>query len=290
MNGQTYIPKKYGKETINTFPYQEFGILGFGRNRIPIKSMDEFIDHSQDDDLHIECCKGLALSGYMQFGRTAGSFVPEEMSKYGDKNNWTELLHNIEKIDPDGRHREAIKEIADTLPSEEAQLVIFKYSVIALGAPVPWFFVLNLKLNDFHSKNKTGGEYSPVIKYFPKLRKYLDELPFKMIGRVVFFVSYPNSPVLIHRDAVVTEHKDHNLNLFFTGGDRSSFIWDEKKKEKIYLEKGSRSYFFNNRDYHGVDADPRVRYTLRIDGIFQDHLLDKLGLDDGYVWKWDYLK
>jgi hypothetical protein len=289
MRSQTYIPKHYGKETVYTFPYEEYGILGFGRDRVPIKSMDEYIDHSQDEDLHIECCKGLALAKNLQFGRTAGSFIPEEQSEH-KSNSWTELLHNIEEIDPDGKHRKAIEELAKISPSDEANLAIYKYSMFALGAMVPWFFVLNLKLNDFRTKNIKEGEWSPAIAHFPNLKKYLENLPFKFIGRVVFFTTYPNSPVLVHRDAIVTEHKDHNINLFFTGGDRSSFIWDEKKKEKIYLPPGSKSYFFNNRDYHGVDAEPRVRYTLRIDGVFEDWLCEELKLDDGYVWNWNYLK
>jgi hypothetical protein len=290
MRSQTYIPKNYGKETVYTFPYQEYGILGFGRDRVPIKSMDEYIDHSQDEDLHIECCKGLALAKNLQFGRTAGSFIPEEQSEHQGRNSWTELLHNIEEIDPTGKHRKAIEELSKITPSEDAQFAIYKYSMFALGAMVPWFFVLNLKLNDFRTKNLKEGEWSSAITYFPNLKKYLESLPFKFIGRVVFFTTYPNSSVLVHRDAIVTEHKDHNINLFFTGGDRSSFIWDEKEKEKIYLPSGSRSYFFNNRDYHGVDAEPRVRYTLRIDGVFEDWLCEELKLDNGYVWNWNYLK
>lgn len=290
MKSQNYIPKKCGEETIYTFPYQEYGILGFGRDRTPIKSMDEYIDHSQDEDLHIECCKGLALTKNLQFGRVRGSFVPEERAEYENKNSWTELLHNIEELDPTGKHRQAIEEISKITSEEDNQYAIYKYSMFALGAMVPWFFALPLKLNDFRTKNLKEGDWAPAIEHFPNLKKYLESLPFKFIGRVIFFVAYPNSPVLTHRDAIVTEHKDHNINLFFTGGERSSFIWDEKKKEKVYLEKGSRSYFFNNRDYHGVDADPKVRYTLRIDGVFEDWLCEELKLDNGYVWKWDYLK
>ena len=82
----------------------------------------------------------------------------------------------------------------------------------------------------------------------------------------------------------------HIINLFFSSGGRPSFIWNEVTKEKTYLDKDARSYFFNNRDYHGVDPEPVFRYTLRVDGTFTDELCDQLGLENGYTWKWDYEK
>ncbi len=30
----------------------------------------------------------------------------------------------------------------------------------------------------------------------------------------------------------------------------------------------ARAYWFNDADYHGVDAVPRFRYSVRVDGIF----------------------
>jgi hypothetical protein len=53
--------------------------------------------------------------------------------------------------------------------------------------------------------------------------------------------------------------------------------------EKIYLQERATGYFFNNRDYHGVDPEPNFRYTLRVDGVFEDWLQDELELDNGFV-------
>jgi hypothetical protein len=110
-------------------------------------------------------------------------------------------------------------------------------------------------------------------------------LPFKVVGRVLFFTTYPNAGVTAHRDYYVDSHKDQNINLFFAGGWRPSFIWDDIKNEKIYLESGATSYFFNNRDYHGVDPESAFRYTLRVDGVFEDWLQKELNLDNGWVYK-----
>ncbi len=45
----------------------------------------------------------------------------------------------------------------------------------------------------------------------------------------------------------------------------------------------TRAYFFNNRDYHGVEADPTFRYTLRVDGTFRQDVLDALDIPDGVL-------
>jgi hypothetical protein len=165
---------------------------------------------------------------------------------------------------------------------------IYKYAYFAMGAVIPWFFACYLKHGDFNNKTKQNENWTENAKYFPKLIEYIKTLPFKEVGRIMFFTAYPNAGVVTHRDSIVAEHKDHNINLFFDSGWRPSFIWDEKTKEKVYLPEGARSYYFNNRDYHGVDPEPVFRYTVRIDGTFTDEMCEKLGLEDGYTWKWSY--
>lgn len=290
----TNIPQKHTKTkiknfTIPSFPYQEYGIKGFGKNKIPIMSMDQYIDHSKDQILHIECCKGLALAKNYKMGMVYGSLPPEEISKFNGNNSWSEIIQEIEKHDPTGEHRLALEEVADCSPGEEI-MSMYKYTYFALGAVIPWFFALYLKKSNFANKTENNNDFTEDAKLFPNLLQYLNTLPFKSIGRVLFFTTYPNCGVVTHRDSIVDEHKDHNINLFFNGGWRPSFIWDEKNKQKIYLEKNSKSYFFNNRDYHGVDPEPLFRYTLRIDGTFTDELSYELGLEDGFTWKWDYEK
>jgi hypothetical protein len=279
-----------GKLTVPHFSYDEYGVRGVGKNRYPIISLDPYIDHSQDDALHIECCKGLALCSEMKMGMVYGAIPPEEVAKLGATGCWTETLEKLDILDPTGVHKKAILEIIEESPNDIRLLNVYKYCYFALGSVIPWFYACYLKTNSFKTKTEDTGKWTENVTYFPNLVKYLETLPFKTIGRVLFFTTYPNAGVAIHRDSVVEEHSDHNINLFFGGGWRPSFVWDEKKKEKIYLEKGARSYFFNNRDYHGVDPEPNYRYTLRIDGTFTDEFCEKLGLENGYTWKWDYEK
>lgn len=277
---QRHIPVEVGKHTLRTFKYEKYGIKGVGKYRQPIINMDEFIDHSMDEELHRECTIGLARSNEFKIGSFYGSIPPDQGT------SWTDLYRFLDEHDPTGFHKESIRQIMDTVPQGEWHQTLYKYAYFSMGAAIPWYFALYLKFSNFFEKG-TEGELTHSAQNFPKLMKYIETLPFKEVGRILFFTTFPNAGVTIHRDANVAEHKDHNINLFFTAG-RPSFIWDEVKNEKIYLDPSARSYFFNNRDYHGVDPEPVFRYTLRIDGTFTDELQEKLGMDNGFTWRWNY--
>ena len=265
---------------INHFNYEEIGTQGVGKNNIPIVNMDKYINHNLDEDLHIECCKGIALSEkYFKMGMFIGDLPPEEEKRLGTK-SWSRILKDTK----DEKHLKAIQQL---LEKNKTFRSAYLYCYFAMGATIPWFFGLYLMNNKFTQKTKSGIYNEEVMQHFPLLREYLKTLPFKVIGRVMFFCTYPGAGVAIHRDWPMEEHSDHNINIFFNDY-RPSFIWNEKKKEKIYLEKGAKSYFFNNRDYHGVDAETTFRYTLRIDGTFTDELCDELNLINGKTWCEDY--
>ena len=293
MNDQLNIPLSFNDVQFPSMDYEPIGIKGVGKNRLPIISMDQYIDHSQDEELHIECCKGLAqCQAVSPGGMYYGGIPPFEQERYNNKDSWDVMLRNLERYDPTGVHRQVINELLSVDDTEESKKgSVWRYAYYALGAVIPWFFTVHLKYSHFTNKvNANAGKWTPSAKYFPKVIKYVESLPFKNVGRILFFTTYPNSPIVTHRDSVVKEHSDHNINLFFTGGDRKSYIYDPVTEERVYLKEGTRSYFFNNRDYHGVDSTPVFRYTLRVDGIFTDELCEQLGLDDGMTWKWDYEK
>jgi len=291
------IDQKHKKLTLGNveFPsmdYEQHQIKGVGCNRYPIVNMDKFIDHSYDDILHLEVCKGLAKASHPVIGGGIyGGLPPEVTQNFNNNDSFDVMLRNLEKYDPTGHHLAIIEDLArESSSREEAMLHIGKYAYYALGAIIPWFFLLYLKKSTFNGKSSDSTSVTtPDSKHFPKLMEYTNSLPFKTIGRIVFFTTFPNCAVPTHRDSIVAEHKDHNINLFFSGA-RKSFVYDPLMKQKIYLDQSAKSYFFNNRDYHGVDAEPVFRYTLRIDGTFKDEVCEELGLINGYTWKWDYEK
>jgi len=284
---QKHLFTTIGNKNFTSFAYEEFGIKGVGKDRWPIINMDQYIDHSKDELLHQECCIGLAKSEKFKMGMFYGSTTPEELKNRGYSQSWSEVIRELDNYDPTGFHRQSIEKIVNECSDSNLMSTVYKYVYFAMGGIIPWFFALYLKNAGFFQKTKEG-QWTDEIKNFPILKEYIETLPFKEIGRVLFFTTYPGSGIVTHRDSIVAEHSDHNINLFFSAGSRPSFIWDEVKKTKVYLDSSARSYFFNNRDYHGVDPEPTFRYTLRIDGTFTDELQKKLGLIDGYTWKWDY--
>lgn len=284
---QNYDDLSFLGRPIYHFNYEEFGIQGVGKSKRPIVNMDNYISHDIDEELHNECTKGLAMcSKFYKTGIFTGDTTPEEEERLQGK-SWTRILKDIEKHDPTGIHRKAIQEIAQDPRCNHDMSAAYNYIYYAMDCVMPWFFGLYLKENSFFGKTE-GGTYTEAAEYFPKLIQYIETLPFKHVGRILFFTTFPNTGVTIHRDGPMQDHCDHNINLFFTSGSRKSFVWDEVKKEKVYLEQDARSYFFNNRDYHGVDPETSFRYTLRIDGTFTDELCEELGLENGYTWKETY--
>ena len=60
-------------------------------------------------------------------------------------------------------------------------------------------------------------------------------------------------------------------------GDKRLFLWDEDATKKTFVT--GRAYWFNDFDYHGVEAAPFFRYSLRVDGVFQPGFLEQLRRD-----------
>ena len=278
-------------ESFPHFAYKEIGIQGVGKEKKPFIVMDQFLGNIDLQALHSEAVQGLALSDVYVSGNFAGDITPEEEVNYGAK-TWMGMLYELQQNDPNHPHLIAINEMLEKLgPANRYKKMqaIFKYAHFAMGALVPWFFVCFIKQAPVAFKTHSGESLlTDNAKYFPKILEFVKTLPFKDVGRILFFCTYPNAGVPIHRDSVVTEHSDHSINFFLGQPTRPSFIFDEISKTKVYLPDGAQSYFFNNRDYHGVDKELGFKYTLRVDGTFTDEMCEKLGLENGYTWKKSY--
>ena len=147
-----------------------------------------------------------------------------------------------------------------------------------------WHSSLNLIETNYHvEQNYQAGRYTESAQYFPLLIKYIHTLPFKFIGRVIIFNSFPNCGAITHRDGYIHPHKHHQINLMFYKY-RPYFLWDNEKKKKEYLDINTKSFVFNDCDYHGIEGESEFRYTVRVDGRFEDWFLEELGLIDEYVW------
>ena len=277
MSEQKYL-KNSSSFNIDTFKYEERPLRGV-RGK-PFVSFNKYIVAEEIKDLEKSVNLGLAQCKKIESGFILGEVIPEE-KKYFSGPLEGEILLNIDKYDPTGYHQQIMK----NLDRQERR----KYMYFALGVTPPWFGTVYLRRNHFYTKTMASealSEWEEEAKYFPDLVKFIEGLKGKIfsdIGRVMFFITYPNTPVITHRDDIDVRHKDHFINIYFKGH-RRTFVWDSLTKKKHYLNPDITAFFFNNRDYHGVEAEPFFNYTLRIDGIFKKEIQDDLGLVDGYVF------
>jgi hypothetical protein len=279
---------KAGKINFPHFKYEPSPLCGVGKEHAPIVNMDPYINTSRNEELHLEICKGMALAKEQKVATYPGSVHISEREK--GKRSFTEILWELDKHDPTGVHRKIIEQLAgsnEAKPYYVDHPAIYRYMYYAMGADIAWYHTYYLRRQGFGQKTTANGAYwtDEAMQHFPKIIEYIESLPFKEIGRVLIFSTFPNTGITAHRDYHITPHKDHMINLFLGQGWRPSFVWDDVNDKKVYLEPGATSYCFNNRDYHGVDPEPGYKYTLRVDGVFEDWLQEKLQLENGWIWK-----
>jgi len=51
-------------------------------------------------------------------------------------------------------------------------------------------------------------------------------------------------------------------------------LMDPEGETQTFVD--SRVFWFNDMDYHGVEADPFFRYSIRIDGKFEPEFVKRL--------------
>jgi hypothetical protein len=250
-----------------------------GVNGKPFINMEPFLQTDNFLNLHHEILVGLSKVEKFDHPFIMGEIPPELKKLYNNMPLESEILADLKKHDPTGFHQKQMQ----GLTKQQAR----RYMYLAFGAISPWYGVCYLKYNFFLNKTVQSPEdWTKDIVYFPELKKFILSLQnsiFHDIGRVLFFISYPNVATVVHRDYEQVPHKDHSVNFYFNEG-RPAFIYNEVDQSKNYLDSNCRAYFFNNRDYHGVDAEPRMRYTLRVDGTFTSQIQKNLNLKDGYVY------
>ena len=266
--------------TTDNFQHVEVGAQGIGGRYFV--DMMPYLDTAPFGDLHLECCRGLAKSRpAFTLGRFSGQLPPSlRETEFAGVEIEPEIIRQIEKYDPSGVHRQAMADMDRT----ERRLYLY----FALGGLSPWYATLYLRQNSFADKTqRNAGEaaWTPSARHFPKLTAYIESLEgrvFREVGRVLFFLSHQGVAIPVHRDGPPIPHRDHCINFYFERG-RPAYIWDECRNQRHYIGNDILAYFFNNRDYHGVDAEPWFRYTLRVDGTFTEEVCARLGLIDGWV-------
>lgn len=261
--------------TIHAYEDRRLPIAGVGPNHIPYVDMESYLDTSQFDVFHDEVNVALSQIWDYNFPNANGT-IPEELRWFPEQTHPMRLLYNVEQYDPTGRHRANLAKL-------KTKVEKIKYASIAMGAVQMWYYSLFLIYNEHHLGHPFKPEFSKPTKHaklFPETMEFFTKgLPFDFVSRVIILTTFPGAEVICHRDIIQKHNLDHHI-IFNFGGGRKSYMYDCETREKIYNRRDCRAWFFNDQDYHGVDAVPNFEYTIRVDGEFTDEFCDSLGLVD----------
>jgi hypothetical protein len=142
----------------------------------------------------------------------------------------------------------------------------------------PWKIYVELIPNrTWEEKSSPDGKaFTRLARtFFPRTIAFVQSLPFAHVGRCNVMGLAAHDHGTVHRDGVPEDkpHVDHFITIC-PRGDKRLYLWSEAKQEKLPIR--GRAYWFDDSDYHGVDADPFFRYSIRIDGVFRPDFLAKL--------------
>ena len=158
--------------------------------------------------------------------------------------------------------------LADMTIMQRRKYLFFKKQIL-----VPWFFVLDLKPIVFITRHLDLNPWNDIVTKFPYLKECVEKMPFLEIGRVVIYGSWSDAKVPCHRDDIPSSQFGHHIN-FNPGGYRPVYLYEPNTNEKFYLPHDYKFYSYNTTDYHGVDAMPHFTYTVRVDGVYNDTIID----------------
>jgi hypothetical protein len=268
------------------------GLRGiFGKPYVDLAPhLDLHLDLGALDAIHDEICLAFTQvpAGYTGGSHRSMGIMPESrkgeaLVDYGevlremsdvDFLTFRSLSDDPASIDPHRRKELTYGEERD-VPLSRRQMLWLK---VRFGVYFPWKAYVELIPND-RWEDKASAEGKSFTRtaraFFPKTIAFIEKLPFRHIGRANVYGLEAHDYGTVHRDGEPDEQAepDHFVTICPRANKRL-FLWDEDAKTKTYVE--GRAYWFNDFDYHGVDADPFFRYSLRIDGVFSDDFLERL--------------
>ena len=204
--------------------------------------------------------------GYVDYMQVIERFSPEELARfvsYGEPPEGFDA-HRKYRFGDETEH-----------PLSFRQMLYLKYRY---GVYFPWKVYYEMIPNLYWDEKSSseGKSFTRQARmFFPRTVAFVQGLPFREIGRCNIMGLEPNDHGTVHRDgdpAVKTE-VDHFIT-FCPGGDKRLFLWCEETHTEFPIDR--RAYWFNDSDYHGVEKAPRFRYSVRVDGVFEEDFVEKI--------------
>jgi hypothetical protein len=258
----------------------------FGR---PYVDLEPYLDLSLLPELHEEICLGLTRVALDYTGgshRTLG-IVPASQrdTAYAD---YGEVLAGLSPAEL--RQFAALGEGAPPagdpalVYGEEREVALSRRQMLWLefryGVYFPWKAYFEFIPNRYWSdKSRSDGkDFTRVARaVFPKTVAFVQRLPFSAVGRCNLMGLAANDHGTVHRDGAREQARPDQFITFCPAGNKTLFLWDEVAGVKHRV--GARAYWFNDNDYHGVEAAPYFRYSIRVDGQFTPEFSAQLERD-----------
>ncbi|MGC4087623.1 MAG: hypothetical protein QM756_06960 [Polyangiaceae bacterium] len=262
----------------------------FGR---PYVDLEPYLDLARLPELHEEICLGLTRVPVDYTGgshRTLG-IVPASQSEpaYAD---YGEVLRGMSAAEL-AQFRalsdaaEAASQASDDpaltygeerdVPLSRRQMLWLK---VRYGVYFPWKVYFEFIPNRYWSDKSDGDgkAFTRVARaVFPKTVAFVEQLPFRVVGRCNLMGLEANDHGTVHRDGERERAEPDHFITLCPAANKTLFLWDEAQRRKYPVK--SRAYWFNDNDYHGVEAAPFFRYSLRVDGHFAPEFLERVRRD-----------
>lgn len=245
-----------------------------------INDFDSYIDILPLENCHLEICAGIAKSKANMSSRVIPHF---EMQKDFDglfdfKSNEGARIGNVATEGAEFLATDQEKEYFFSLSHEQKKRFLQLYkNAYWDGEFVRIKFTRKEFLqNSYATFYDSMSEWHQNAEHFPKTREFIKTLPFKEVGRILFFVSYH----YLHSDV----HYDRKDDCF---NGKHHFIWLNPFKQKNFFliddqkkqhDINSKTAFFNTRYLHGAAPTDKMTYTLRVDGQLDEDFCKKTGI------------
>lgn len=257
---------------------------------VPYVVLDSLVDTSLLDAIHEEVCFALTqvpvdytggshrsmdimppsrtAEALVDYGEVIRGLSPEAFATFRS------LADDPSSIDPErGPELEFGEEREHPLSRRQMLWLKFRHKVY-----FPWKAYVELIPNRYWTEKASpeGKTFTRLARtFFPKTVAFAQSLPFQHIGRCNVMGLEANDHGTVHRDGDPDEQEgpDHFITVC-PAGDKRLFLWDEGAQAKTHV--AGRAYWFNDHDYHGVEADPFFRYSIRVDGVFRPEFLEEV--------------
>ncbi|MBK6691281.1 MAG: hypothetical protein IPG50_03635 [Myxococcales bacterium] len=252
--------------------------------------LEPFVDLAPLDAIHEEVCLALAQlpvdytgGSHRSMGIMPQGYESEALVDYGEIieglladafATFRELADDPAAIDASRESHQTFGEERDVLLSRRQML----WLKVRFGVYFPWKAYVELMPNrSWSDKSSAAGKaFTARAKAFlPKTVAYVQTLPFREIGRCNIMGLEGSDHGTVHRDGDPSEKPevDHFIVLC-PAKNKRLYLLEPELNRKTYIDR--RAYWFNDSDYHGVDADPFFRYSIRVDGIFEPSFLERI--------------